>query len=282
MDDIFSDLRRFNTPLRGVRCSGNETAVEEKSTARVKKTKAAPTVRKTNEVHAKTVHAKTVPIGSPLRKTPKLIAAAEPITAEPLLNAYTANVYAEPAQAAGPTLDQIADGVAAPMRVVSRENIDSSIKIACPRGHIHLYLLRDLVNSQPKCKTCSVPGVLAKKVREQVEEVTGLTFSLVERTREYCYYVAGDGPVAKHLYVVKSGYTAPRNDAISLPESQSRSMIGDLLRKQLPDACATPEVKSRPRVDSLPYCEAFAGGFINYRICGNKFLRIENCGWGAK
>jgi hypothetical protein len=271
--DITAELRNFSTHVRG-KASTEKASTEKASTEKASTEKASTEVKPAvKKVTTKKANAGRKPQGE-----------SEPVPCN-----------------ASPTIEDICKGVEAPMKVVlhngAAQNINSGVHIECPRGHIHNYNLRDLTLKQPVCKTCSVAGALTKRIREQIEGIFGQPFSLVEANRRYVHYaivrgcctsLCTEGTLGISLYTVKSGQTVDR-EGIILPESQSREMVSELIYKQCSRLQLDPRIRTRVdelrpkkverRDPILPYCAAFAGAEIKYKISPSANLLIEKCLW---
>jgi hypothetical protein len=207
----------------------------------------------------------------------------------------------------GPTLEEIAAKVLLPMKVVRRdgkiENIDSGIRVECPRGHIHNYLLADIMKYQPVCVTCSRGGVTTKRIRSQIEEIFSTPFVFCTGDKKYSHFTAtivacAEGapaelvrPCSANLFIVKGGYDVPTalrtGFCIILPESQSKEFVNTCIYKHCrgynfgsaqTKINALVDVKKKP-IKMLPYSPVFASHELKYNILQTEMLYIENCGW---
>jgi len=334
MTDLFSDLKRLDSyigiprvrydvsrvSMAGIdsdhsakTVSGKKTVVREKlrgeKTVELKKIEelTIPTRSVTIPALAVTTPALTVTV--PTAPTVSLKSENTKSIRKRKSDVKTAlNVHAVTQPTTHSTVEEIAAMVLPPLKVVvvdgKIENIDSSIRISCPQGHVHKYFLADIMIKSPNCITCNHGGVTIKRIRTQIEELFSAPITLVQSTKKYSHYsgtidaaacntpIELRKPCTVNLFLVKSGYNIGERNGlcIILPESQSKELINESIYKQ----CAGYDFgEAQSRVDALitkskkvsillPYSPSFAGEKIKYRILNTDMLYIENCGWRVK
>lgn len=205
---------------------------------------------------------------------------------------FSEGTFSQSEKYSPPTINDVAAKVLPPMTVVYVngiiENIDSSIRVKCPRGHEHLYKNADVLKKSPACKTCSVKGIITKKIREQLEDILGIPLRLTVSSKVHFTYEGSLSSRSIIVHTVKSGNTVEEKGII-IPESQSKQLINESIVKQckhieLPQSARDKINALIPKVESktaprLPYSCDFSDSELNYRIIPGNSLYIEKCGY---